>query len=162
MDTNDRGLLDIERFDLEPDRPLFHGRVGTTTAADVRGLDRDQTIRFLLDVVVDAAAEPRVDRRPQPRREPGPRTPGRGEHLKLRALHAGDHEAFAWILTHHPVLTRYLGVDRMNADQAHDAFARSCSLWPGGRPISQRPCAPCTRARGHSCTRDEPTRYLKP
>ncbi|WP_345942769.1 ThiF family adenylyltransferase [Streptomyces sp. SID486] len=51
MDTNDRGLLDIERFDLEPDRPLFHGRAGTTTAADVRGLDRDQTIRFLLDAV---------------------------------------------------------------------------------------------------------------
>ncbi len=25
MDTNDRGMLDIERFDLEPDRPLFHG-----------------------------------------------------------------------------------------------------------------------------------------
>lgn len=26
MDTNDMGMLDIERFDLEPDRPLFHGR----------------------------------------------------------------------------------------------------------------------------------------
>lgn len=25
MDTNDRGMLDIERFDLEPRRPLFHG-----------------------------------------------------------------------------------------------------------------------------------------
>jgi molybdopterin/thiamine biosynthesis adenylyltransferase len=25
MDTSDRGLVDIERFDLEPDRPLFHG-----------------------------------------------------------------------------------------------------------------------------------------
>lgn len=27
MDTNDRGMIDIERFDLEPDRPLFHGSV---------------------------------------------------------------------------------------------------------------------------------------
>ncbi|MFA6262159.1 MAG: ThiF family adenylyltransferase [Bacteroidia bacterium] len=27
MDTNDRGMLDIERFDLEPQRPLFHGLV---------------------------------------------------------------------------------------------------------------------------------------
>ncbi|MBO9618925.1 MAG: Rv1355c family protein [Niabella sp.] len=27
MDTNDRGMLDIERFDLEPDRPLFHGNL---------------------------------------------------------------------------------------------------------------------------------------
>ncbi|MFG2712046.1 ThiF family adenylyltransferase [Streptomyces goshikiensis] len=58
MDTNDRGLLDIERFDLEPDRPLFHGRTGTTTAADVRGLDRDQTIRFLLDIVDEQHLSP--------------------------------------------------------------------------------------------------------
>lgn len=27
MDTNDRGMIDIERFDLEPNRPLFHGAV---------------------------------------------------------------------------------------------------------------------------------------
>lgn len=27
MDTSDRGMIDIERFDLEPDRPLLHGRV---------------------------------------------------------------------------------------------------------------------------------------
>ncbi|MFI9100941.1 ThiF family adenylyltransferase [Streptomyces fildesensis] len=58
MDTNDRGLLDIERFDLEPDRPLFHGRIGTRTAADVRGLDRDQTIRFLLDIVDERRLSP--------------------------------------------------------------------------------------------------------
>jgi len=29
MDTSDRGMLDIERFDLNPLRPLFHGLVGT-------------------------------------------------------------------------------------------------------------------------------------
>ncbi len=27
MDTSDRGMIDIERFDLEHDRPLFHGRL---------------------------------------------------------------------------------------------------------------------------------------
>lgn len=27
MDTNDKGMLDVERFDLEPDRPVFHGKV---------------------------------------------------------------------------------------------------------------------------------------
>lgn len=27
MDTSDRGLLDIERFDLEPERPILHGLV---------------------------------------------------------------------------------------------------------------------------------------
>ena len=27
MDTNDKGMLDIERFDLEPSREIFHGRL---------------------------------------------------------------------------------------------------------------------------------------
>ena len=27
MDTSDRGLLDVERFDIEPDRPILHGLV---------------------------------------------------------------------------------------------------------------------------------------
>ncbi|MEU6298877.1 GNAT family N-acetyltransferase [Streptomyces erythrochromogenes] len=48
----------------------------------------------------------------------------RGDHLRLRELHAGDHDAFARILTHR-VLTRYLGIDRMDAGQAHDAFAQT-------------------------------------
>ncbi|WP_280225145.1 Rv1355c family protein [Nocardia farcinica] len=38
MDTSDRGLFDVERYDLEPDRPPFHGLLGATTAADLRGL----------------------------------------------------------------------------------------------------------------------------
>ncbi|MET9361175.1 ThiF family adenylyltransferase [Streptomyces sp. NPDC006632] len=58
MDTNDRGLLDIERFDLEPDRPLFHGRTGPVTAADVRALDQEATIAFLLDVVDERRLSP--------------------------------------------------------------------------------------------------------
>lgn len=28
METNERGIVDIERFDLEPERPILHGRVG--------------------------------------------------------------------------------------------------------------------------------------
>ncbi len=28
MDTSDRGMLDVERYDLEPNRKYFHGRVG--------------------------------------------------------------------------------------------------------------------------------------
>ncbi|HWO62926.1 MAG TPA: Rv1355c family protein [Umezawaea sp.] len=28
MNTSDRGMLDVERFDLEPDRPFFHGSTG--------------------------------------------------------------------------------------------------------------------------------------
>ncbi len=34
MDTNDRGMLDIERFDLEPERSLFHGLIDAHTAPD--------------------------------------------------------------------------------------------------------------------------------
>ncbi|MEV7374702.1 GNAT family protein [Streptomyces sp. NPDC090301] len=48
----------------------------------------------------------------------------RGEHLRLRELHASDHDAYARIHTHR-ALTRYLGIDRMDAGQAHDAFAKS-------------------------------------
>ncbi|WP_241845572.1 ThiF family adenylyltransferase [Streptomyces sp. CB02261] len=58
MDTNDRGVLDIERFDLEPGRPLFHGRTGDTTAADIHGLDREAALRFLLDVVDEQRLSP--------------------------------------------------------------------------------------------------------
>ncbi|MFE0606365.1 ThiF family adenylyltransferase [Streptomyces sp. NPDC058892] len=58
MDTNDRGLLDVERFDLEGDRPLFHGRIGATTAADVRDLDREAAIGFLRTVVDEQRLSP--------------------------------------------------------------------------------------------------------
>ncbi|MFD9242559.1 GNAT family N-acetyltransferase [Streptomyces sp. NPDC059556] len=48
----------------------------------------------------------------------------RGEYLRLRELHASDHDAYARIHTHR-ALTRYLGIDCMDAGQAHDAFAKS-------------------------------------
>ncbi|MGW2831819.1 ThiF family adenylyltransferase [Streptomyces sp. NPDC001286] len=51
MDANDRGLLDVERFDEEPDRPLFHGRVGETTAQDVRAMDAAEALDLLLRIV---------------------------------------------------------------------------------------------------------------
>lgn len=38
METSDRGLLDVERFDLEPDRAPFHGLLGDTGAEQLRGL----------------------------------------------------------------------------------------------------------------------------
>ncbi|MGY0492108.1 ThiF family adenylyltransferase [Streptomyces sp. WG-D5] len=50
MDANDRGLLDVERFDLEPDRPLFHGRDGGLSADQVRALDPAATLSHLLDI----------------------------------------------------------------------------------------------------------------
>lgn len=37
MDTNDKGMLDVERFDLEPNRPIFHGKV-----ADLECLSKEE------------------------------------------------------------------------------------------------------------------------
>ncbi|MCD0484770.1 ThiF family adenylyltransferase [Streptacidiphilus sp. ASG 303] len=51
MDANDRGLLDVERFDLEPDRPLLHGLLGGTTSDDLVGLTRQETVDLILDMV---------------------------------------------------------------------------------------------------------------
>lgn len=53
MDTNDRGMLDIERFDLEPDRPLFHG--GLPDDTDISNLENlsNQEKLPLLDAMVD-------------------------------------------------------------------------------------------------------------
>ncbi|RMI34843.1 Rv1355c family protein [Nocardia stercoris] len=62
METSDRGLLDIERYDLEPGRPLFHGLLNGATRADLRGLstrDKAPYVARILDpagMSVDFAA----------------------------------------------------------------------------------------------------------
>lgn len=38
METSDRGLFDVERFDDEPDRQLFHGLLGDIDPASLQGL----------------------------------------------------------------------------------------------------------------------------
>lgn len=48
MSTSDRGMLDVERFDLEPDRPIFHGLLGPVSAADLTGLAPPEKIEFVL------------------------------------------------------------------------------------------------------------------
>ncbi|WP_328748871.1 ThiF family adenylyltransferase [Streptomyces sp. NBC_00285] len=58
MDANDRGLLDVERFDEEPDRPLFHGRADGLTAHDVRGLDPAGSLDVLLRIVDESRLSP--------------------------------------------------------------------------------------------------------
>jgi len=47
MDTNDRGMFDIERFDLEPERPLLHGLI---EGLDFTQLDLSQT-KDVIEVV---------------------------------------------------------------------------------------------------------------
>ncbi|MFF9473109.1 ThiF family adenylyltransferase [Streptomyces roseolus] len=58
MDTNDRGMLDVERFDLEPDRPLFHGRGGDLSAEDVRRLPPADALAYLLRVCDESRLSP--------------------------------------------------------------------------------------------------------
>ncbi len=48
MSTSDRGMLDVERFDLEPDRPIFHGLLGPVRAEDLSGLALKDKIKFVL------------------------------------------------------------------------------------------------------------------
>ena len=51
MDTSDRGLLDVERFDLEPERPILHGLVGRVDPASLRGLETKDKVPFFLAIV---------------------------------------------------------------------------------------------------------------
>lgn len=51
METSDRGLLDVERFDLEPERPLFHGLIGDVDSAAVAGLTVREKVPFGLQIL---------------------------------------------------------------------------------------------------------------
>ena len=51
METSDRGLLDIERFDLEPGRPLFHGLLGGVESADLVGLSTKDKVPHVLRIL---------------------------------------------------------------------------------------------------------------
>lgn len=49
MDTSDRGMLDIERFDLEPDRPILHGLIDHLDPEDAaRAKTNEEKLPFVL------------------------------------------------------------------------------------------------------------------
>lgn len=50
MATSERGLLDVERFDLEPERPLFHGLVEGLDLAAVAAGDDDARVAFIMRI----------------------------------------------------------------------------------------------------------------
>jgi ThiF family len=60
METSDRGIVDIERFDLEPRRPLFHGLVGALTSADIRIMPREERMQVVLSIVERASLSKRM------------------------------------------------------------------------------------------------------
>ena len=51
MDTNDRGLIDIERFDLEPDRPILHGLAEGLDPEGISDLTNEEKIPYILRMV---------------------------------------------------------------------------------------------------------------
>ncbi|MGK8555337.1 Rv1355c family protein [Nocardia gipuzkoensis] len=60
METSDRGLLDVERFDLESQRPAFHGLLGDIRAADLRGLTPREKAPFVVKLLGAAGLSPRL------------------------------------------------------------------------------------------------------
>ncbi len=48
METSDRGLLDIERFDLEPARPLLHGLIGDLSSTALHNPSEAEKVRLVL------------------------------------------------------------------------------------------------------------------
>ncbi|MFZ4262050.1 ThiF family adenylyltransferase [Sphingobacterium sp. HJSM2_6] len=51
METNDRCMLDIERFDLEPERPLFHGLIDDTQLDTMDSWSPQQKMEVLFKIV---------------------------------------------------------------------------------------------------------------
>lgn len=48
MATSDRGLIDVERFDLEPVRPVMHGVLGGVDSAQLAALSQQDRIPYML------------------------------------------------------------------------------------------------------------------
>jgi molybdopterin/thiamine biosynthesis adenylyltransferase len=57
MATSDRGLVDIERFDVEPERPIMHGLLGDVDTVKLSTLDSRAKVPYLLRML-DAASLP--------------------------------------------------------------------------------------------------------
>jgi hypothetical protein len=51
MDTNDRGMLDIERFDLEPERPVLHGLAHGLNPESIKNLTNEEKIPYILKMI---------------------------------------------------------------------------------------------------------------
>ncbi|GAA4314147.1 hypothetical protein GCM10023149_10200 [Mucilaginibacter gynuensis] len=51
MDTNDRGMLDIERFDLEPNRAVLHGLADGLDPESIKNLSNQEKIPYVLKIV---------------------------------------------------------------------------------------------------------------
>ena len=61
MDTSDRGMIDVERFDLEPDRPLLHGLIAhLDPLAASRAKTNEEKLPFLAPIAGLSTLSPRM------------------------------------------------------------------------------------------------------
>ncbi len=60
METSDRGLLDVERFDREPDRPLLHGLLGDIPSRTLRGLSTHDKAPHVMRILQTDALSARM------------------------------------------------------------------------------------------------------
>lgn len=60
MDTSDRGMIDVERFDLEPDRPIFHGLVAGMDVNNLSELSNQEKIPYILKMIGGDDISPRL------------------------------------------------------------------------------------------------------
>lgn len=51
MDTNDRGMIDVERFDTEPGRPIFHGLAEGLDPQTIKDLTNEEKIPYILKMI---------------------------------------------------------------------------------------------------------------
>lgn len=52
MDTSDRGLIDVERFDLEPERPILHGLVEhLDLSLAAKALTNEEKLPFVVPII---------------------------------------------------------------------------------------------------------------
>ena len=59
MATSDRGLLDVERFDLEPQRPILHGLLGELDVALLSGMSSREKLPHMLGFLEAEQLSPR-------------------------------------------------------------------------------------------------------
>jgi tRNA A37 threonylcarbamoyladenosine dehydratase len=50
METSDRGMLDVERFDVEPERKIFHGMLEGITKAELANLSNKERVAIVLKI----------------------------------------------------------------------------------------------------------------
>jgi len=60
METSDRGLFDVERFDEEPERALFHGLLGDVDPESLRGLSTHDKAPHVMRILQTAELSARM------------------------------------------------------------------------------------------------------